>query len=68
MKAKDMVHCEECGDQVELCVVCNEIIHEDDPKAIIQGDVFCHYCFKKKFRDGCPNKYPSETQGKTIEV
>jgi hypothetical protein len=49
-------NCPECDEDVELCIQCAEIIHDDDPKAITGEGTYCDFCYRKHFRGQCTNK------------
>jgi DNA-directed RNA polymerase subunit RPC12/RpoP len=50
------IDCPECGEEVELCISCGEIVHDDDPKALTGGGIYCGFCHKRKFLEGCTNR------------
>ena len=63
MTTRERAHdCPECGEKVDICDGCSEIIHEDDPKAITGRAIYCHWCYKREFRGICAYK------GKAQEV
>jgi C4-type Zn-finger protein len=49
---KESIECPECGEVVELCISCAEIVHEDDAKAITGEGTYCGFCHKRKFLEG----------------
>lgn len=59
--SEKVIECPECGEEVELCISCGEIVHDDDPKALTGGGTYCGSCHKKKFREGCINRKMTDT-------
>ena len=53
--------CPECMEDVDICTNCSELIHYDDPKVISGRGIYCHWCYKKIFREQCTNRR-SDTQ------
>jgi C4-type Zn-finger protein len=58
---KESIECPECGEVVELCISCAEIVHEDDAKAITGEGTYCGFCHKRKFLEGCTNRKMTDT-------
>jgi hypothetical protein len=52
----ETTNCPECNEEVELCISCGEIVHDDDPKALTGGGTYCGFCHKKQFLEGCTNR------------
>jgi hypothetical protein len=64
MSIETTTNCPECNEEVELCISCAEILHDDDWKALMSEGTYCQMCYKRKFREGCTNrKMTDEIEG-----
>ena len=61
MAIETTTNCPECDEEVELCIVCREIIHDDDHKALTGEGTYCGFCYKREFRGGCTNRKMTDT-------